>query len=230
VLPSMVEAETFSDHPRIGVHFDHVMYFIVYVCALCSSLDTAYKEVSMQVHLVTIWDPQCNSWFGVLLDSVREKTDWRCLSCLRGIPFLNHFVSSSLSFVFSPALRRKRTCEMRLDTSLLPRRALLTPPPQMCVKKVKVKCALVQALRLCTGRTAHRGSRGIALLYWPTALEGSEGSASRPGRSLPPGKTRYPLYRRLGGPQGRSKQARKISPPPGFEPWTVQPIASHYSD
>ena len=30
--------------------------------------------------------------------------------------------------------------------------------------KVKVKCTLVQALRLCTGRTAHRGSRGIALL------------------------------------------------------------------
>jgi len=29
--------------------------------------------------------------------------------------------------------------------------------------KVKVKCILVQALRLCTGRTAHRGSRGIAL-------------------------------------------------------------------
>jgi len=31
--------------------------------------------------------------------------------------------------------------------------------------KVKVKCTLVQALRLCTGRTAHRGSRGIALLF-----------------------------------------------------------------
>jgi len=30
------------------------------------------------------------------------------------------------------------------------------------------------------------------------ALEGGEGSASRPGRSLPPGKTRYPLYKRLG--------------------------------
>ena len=30
--------------------------------------------------------------------------------------------------------------------------------------KVKVKCTLVQELRLCTGRTAHRGSRGIALL------------------------------------------------------------------
>ena len=30
---------------------------------------------------------------------------------------------------------------------------------------VKVKCTLVQALRLCTGRTAHRGSRRIALLF-----------------------------------------------------------------
>ena len=33
------------------------------------------------------------------------------------------------------------------------------------VKKVKVKVTLVQALRLCTGRTAHRVSRGIALLF-----------------------------------------------------------------
>ena len=31
--------------------------------------------------------------------------------------------------------------------------------------KGKVKVTLVQALRLCTGRTAHRGSRGIALLF-----------------------------------------------------------------
>jgi len=36
--------------------------------------------------------------------------------------------------------------------------------------------------------------------------------------ALPPGKTRYPLYRRLGGPQGWSGQVRKISPPPGFDP------------
>jgi len=31
--------------------------------------------------------------------------------------------------------------------------------------KVKVNVTLVQALRLCTGRTVHRGSRGIALLF-----------------------------------------------------------------
>jgi len=29
----------------------------------------------------------------------------------------------------------------------------------------KVKCILVQALTLCTGRTAHRGSGGIALPF-----------------------------------------------------------------
>ena len=31
--------------------------------------------------------------------------------------------------------------------------------------EVKVKCTLVQALRLCTGLTAHRRSRDIALLF-----------------------------------------------------------------
>ena len=35
---------------------------------------------------------------------------------------------------------------------------------------------------------------------------------------LPPGKTRYPLYRRLGGPQSPSGQVRKMSPPPGIDP------------
>ena len=48
-------------------------------------------------------------------------------------------------------------------------------------------------------------SRGAA------ALEGVEWSAARPGRTLPPGKTRYPLYRRAG------LDGRKISSPPGFD-------------
>jgi hypothetical protein len=48
--------------------------------------------------------------------------------------------------------------------------------------------------------------------------------------ALPPGKTRYPLYRRLGGPKSRSGRVRKISPPPGFDPQTVQPVASPYTD
>ena len=96
--------------------------------------------------------------------------------------------------------------------------------------KGKLKRSLVQALRLCTGRTANRGSRGIALLFLDHGTRRGEWSASRLDRSLPPGKTRYPLYRRLGGPQCRSGQVRKISSPTGFDPRTVQPVASRYND
>ena len=86
-------------------------------------------------------------------------------------------------------------------------------------------CTLVQALRLCTGRTAHRGSRGIALLFHDHGTRLGKRSESHPGRFLPPEKTRYQLYRRLGGPQGRSGQVRKISPPLGLDSRTVQPVA-----
>jgi len=44
------------------------------------------------------------------------------------------------------------------------------------------------------------------------ALEGGEWSAARPGRTLPPGKTWYPFYRRLGGPQGRSRRGENLVP------------------
>ena len=99
------------------------------------------------------------------------------------------------------------------------------------LKKKKVKVTLVQALRLCTGRTAHRGGTGFALpLHDHGTRRGGEGSASRPDRSLPPGKTRYQFYRRLVGPQGRSGQVRKISSPPGFDPRTVQAVASRYTE
>ena len=74
-------------------------------------------------------------------------------------------------------------------------------PPQIQYEgKKKVKFTLVQALRLCTGRTTHRESRGIALLFLDHGTEWGEGSASRSARFLPPRKSRYPLYRRLDGP------------------------------
>ena len=36
--------------------------------------------------------------------------------------------------------------------------------------------------------------------------------SSRKGYTLPPGKTRYPFYKRLGGPQGRSGRAENLVP------------------
>ena len=55
------------------------------------------------------------------------------------------------------------------------------------------------------------------------ALEGGEWSAARPGRTLPPGKTRYPFYRKLGGPQSRSGRAENLVPT-GIRSRTVQPV------
>jgi hypothetical protein len=62
------------------------------------------------------------------------------------------------------------------------------------------------------------------------AVDGGGWSAPSPGRFTPGRETRYPLYRRLGGPQGRSRRLRKMSPKPGFDPRTVQPVASRYTD
>jgi hypothetical protein len=50
-----------------------------------------------------------------------------------------------------------------------------------------------------------------------------EWSAARPG------KTRYPLYRRLGEPQGRPGRAENLASS-GFDPRTVHPVISRYTD
>ena len=95
----------------------------------------------------------------------------------------------------------------------------------------KVKVTLVQALRLCTGRTAHTGSRGIALPFHDhSSTRGARGQHHASAALYPRGKTRYQLYRRLGGTQGRSGRVRNISPPPRFDPRTIQPVASRYTD
>jgi hypothetical protein len=81
--------------------------------------------------------------------------------------------------------------------------------------------------------TGHEGPekwRYSSALSLTSALDGVGGQNHDPD-TLPAGKTRYPLYRRLGGPQGRSGRVRKISPPPsGYDPRTVQPVGSRYTD
>ena len=67
-----------------------------------------------------------------------------------------------------------------------------------------------------------------SILSLTSALYGVGGQRHAP-TALPTGN-RYPLYKRLGGPQGRYGRVRKISPPTGFDPRTVQPVASHYNE
>jgi hypothetical protein len=63
-------------------------------------------------------------------------------------------------------------------------------------------------------RTGHEGPereyRYSSTLSLTSALDGGGWSTPHPSRITPRKKTRYPLYRRLGGPQGRSGRVRKI--------------------
>jgi hypothetical protein len=73
------------------------------------------------------------------------------------------------------------------------------------------------------------GSRGIGLLFQDLAARRDERSAARPGRILPPKKARYPLYRRLGGPQGRSGRAENYALT-GIQSCALQSVVSPYTD
>ena len=79
-----------------------------------------------------------------------------------------------------------------------------------------------------------KGSRGIAVptlnnlgASWMWVVK----ATLRP--FYPRKHPRHPLYRRLSGPQsrfGRVWKSENLLPTPGFEPRTVQPVASRYTD
>ena len=75
---------------------------------------------------------------------------------------------------------------------------------------VKVKFTIEQATK------AQSGSRVIDLFFFNLGARWGGCSTPRPGRFTPGKETRYPLYRRLSGPQGRYGQVRKISPHTGI--------------
>jgi len=54
-------------------------------------------------------------------------------------------------------------------------------------------------------------------------------TAALRGRTLPPGKTRYPFYRRLGWPEDQSGRAENLVPT-GIRSRTVQPVVRRYTD
>jgi hypothetical protein len=63
--------------------------------------------------------------------------------------------------------------------------------------QVKLKFTQEQATK------DQRVSRGIALLFFLTSALNRVGGQCHVPAALSPGRNRYPLYRRLGGPQGK---------------------------
>ena len=68
--------------------------------------------------------------------------------------------------------------------------------------KSKVKVTLVQALRLCTGRTAHRGSRRVALLFLDHDTRTEWGVIITLRLLFTPGKDPVPIVQEAGWAPG----------------------------
>jgi len=66
----------------------------------------------------------------------------------------------------------------------------------------KVKCTLVQALRLCTGRTAPKGSRSIALPFLDHGSRSGWGVSVTPRPLFTPGKDPVPIVQEAGWTPG----------------------------
>ena len=81
-------------------------------------------------------------------------------------------------------------------------------------------------------RTGHEGPKGEQMYNStiPSTSAPDVMGGQRHAPPLTPAKTWYPLYRRLGWPQGRSGRVRKISPPAGFDLRIAQPVASRCID
>jgi hypothetical protein len=75
--------------------------------------------------------------------------------------------------------------------------------------------------RPCLSRSV---GRGIALLFHDRGTRRwVSGQQHAPAALYPPGKTRYPLYRKLGGPHGRSGRVENLVPN-GIRSRTIQPV------
>jgi hypothetical protein len=96
--------------------------------------------------------------------------------------------------------------------------------------KVKVKCTLVKALRLCTGRTAHRKSRGLALLCHDHDTRRGRGVSVKPRPLFTPGKDPVPIVKEAGWTPGPVWTGAENLASTGIDPRTFQPVASGYTD
>ena len=77
---------------------------------------------------------------------------------------------------------------------------------------------------------AQRVGRGIALLFHDRgSRRGVSGQQHAPAALYPRGKTRYPFYRRLSGPQGRSGRTENLVHI-RIRSRAVQPVVSRYTD
>ena len=86
-------------------------------------------------------------------------------------------------------------------------------------------CTLVQVQRFCTGRTAHRGSRGIALLFHDHGTRRGWGVSVTPRPLFTPGKDPVPVVQETEWAPGPNWTGAENLAPTGFDPRIVLSVA-----
>jgi hypothetical protein len=106
----------------------------------------------------------CTTCFGhTYRQSIQKEKGHRRVFCLCGLYLVVDDAANSRSWA-RPARRRYAASWIENGTDA--RQAATSHFVMWCnFTCYRVKCTLEQVLRLCTGRTAHTGSRGIALLF-----------------------------------------------------------------
>jgi hypothetical protein len=96
--------------------------------------------------------------------------------------------------------------------------------------KGKVKCTLVQVLRLCTGRTAHKGSRGITLPFHDHGTRSGWGVSVTPQPLHTLGKDTVPLVQEAGWAPGPVWTGAENLAPTGIRSPDRSAPTSRYTD
>ena len=144
------------------------------------------------------------------------------------IKSVSHSVSQSVSQSLSqPASHSVSQPVTRSVSQSVSHSVTLTLSQALSQSLTQSVCQLVsrQSFTLFIGQEDPQGGqRYSSTLSRTSALDGV-GVSPTPWPHLPAGKTRYPFYRRLGGPQGRSGRAGNLVPN-GIRSQTVQPVVS----
>jgi hypothetical protein len=139
--------------------------------------------------------------FRPYIQSIQKEKGHRRVFCLCGMYLVVDDATNSWSWA-RPARRRyagswieNRTDARQAATSHFVTECNLTT-------RYRVKCTLVQVLRLCTGRTAHTGSRGIAVLFHDHCTRRGWGVNVAPRPLFTPGRDPVTIVQKAGWAPG----------------------------
>ena len=182
-------AEGPQEKQIMPIHTTHIHIYIQYGGIYCAP--RSWNSVGTLPHLIMVTD---------------SNTKWlllpKTVSCWEEVDLL---VS-----IASPVFACK-ACDDRHRLAHLASRDICHPSNTSWHLTVKyttftfaprIKCTLVQALRLCTGRTAHRGSKGIALPFHDHGTRRGWGVSVTPRPLFIPGKDPVPIVQEAGWAPG----------------------------